>query len=246
MAVVRGLATALFILSIPLALITSNVRYLTNEKHVYEYAIDHYDAAATTGIARNELLRASGELRNYFNNDSDVFFTRVEKNNREIALFNERETEHLKDVKGVLQVTYLVQELALVYIMAYVVGVFVWARERSMRTLAIHTLVGGLLAIGVIAAFAVIAAGGFESAFEQFHEIAFTNDLWQLNPATDRLIMMFPEGFWFDVTIFLGVLTIGEAVVLSLGSAIHLTFGHRTTKQALMPGQDVPSAQAAN
>lgn len=237
MAVVRALATALFILAIPLALIGTNVRFLANEERVYAYSFDHYNATARTGIARNELMRAGQELRDYFNNDEKLISVQVMQGSREISLFNEKETQHLRDVKGVFLFVDHLQEIALVYVMAYVVGVFVWARERPLRRLAIHALSGGLLTMGVIISLSLVALGGFDRAFEQFHHIAFTNDLWLLDPSKDRLIQMFPEGFWFDVTMFLGALTLAEAALISVASAVHLTVSRRASKHALLPSQ---------
>ena len=237
MAVVRALATALFILAIPLALIGTNVRFLANEGRVYTYAYDQYNAPARTGIARDELVRAGEELRDYFNSDEKLVSIQVMQGNREISLFNEKETQHLRDVKSVFLFVDHVQEIALVYIMAYVVGVFVWARERPLQRLAVHALTGGLLTIGIIVSLGLVALSGFDQAFEQFHHIAFSNNLWLLDPATDHLIQMFPEGFWFNVTMFLGGLTLAEAALVSVASTVELTVSRRAAKHALLPSQ---------
>jgi len=237
LAVIRALATALFILAIPLALIGTNVRFLANEKRVYTYSFDQYNAPARPGIARDELVRAGGELREYFNNGDKYVSIQVRQGSREISLFNERETLHMKDVKTVFQFVNHLQEIALVYVMAYVVGVFVWARERPLHKLAVHALAGGLLTIGIIVSLGLVAISGFDQAFEQFHHIAFTNDLYLLNPATDHLIQMFPEGFWFDVTMFLGVLTLAEAALIAAVSTVELTISRRAARQALLPSQ---------
>lgn len=237
MAVVRALATALFILAIPLALIGTNVRFLANEGRVYTYAYDQYNAPARTGIARDELVRAGEELRDYFNNDDKLISIQVMQGNREISLFNEKETQHLRDVKSVFLFVDHVQEIALVYVMAYVVGVFVWARERPMHRLSVHALTGGLLTIGIIVSLGLVALSGFDQAFEQFHHIAFSNNLWLLDPATDHLIQMFPEGFWFDVTMFLGGLTLAEAALVSVASTVELTVSRRAAQHALLPSQ---------
>ncbi len=233
----RGLATALFVLAIPLALIGTNVRVLANDKHVYDYAFGHYNAPARTGISRSELDRAGAELRDYFNNDQQYISVQVMQGDREISLFNDRETQHLHDVKGVFQFVNHVQEVALVYIMAYVVGVFVWARERPLRTLATHALTGSLLTIAIVGSLAVVAATGFDQAFTTFHHIAFRNNLWELNPATDHLIQMFPEGFWSDITMTLGLLTIVEAAIIAAASAVHLTVSRRSVQPALQPSR---------
>jgi integral membrane protein (TIGR01906 family) len=237
LAVVRALATALFILAIPVALIGTNVRFLANEERVYTYSIDQYNAPARTGIARDELVRATKELRDYFNNDAKYVSIQVKQGNRDISLFNERETLHLSDVKTVFRFVNALQEMALVYIMLYVIGVYVWARERPLQRLAVNALSGGLLTIGIIVALGLVALSGFGQAFEVFHHIAFRNGLWMLDPATDHLIQMFPEGFWFDVTMFLGILTLIEAALVSVASTVHLTISRRADKQALLPTQ---------
>lgn len=222
MGVIRGLATLLFIIAIPMALVGTNVRYLANEGRVYEYAFDEYDGPARTGIARAELVRASAELREYFNNDADLFFTRVNMGDREVPLFNDREISHLKDVKQLFGWVFTAHEVAFVYILSYVAAVFIWAREKLLRALAIQSLVGCLLTVGFIVFLAVFALSGFERAFEHFHLIAFTNDLWKLDPRTDRLIQMFPEEFWFDVTVLTGLLTVAEAALFSLLAMVHI------------------------
>ena len=37
----------------------------------------------------------------------------------------------------------------------------------------------------------------FTAFWTNFHRLFFSNDLWLLNPATDRMIQMFPEPFFF-------------------------------------------------
>ena len=43
----------------------------------------------------------------------------------------------------------------------------------------------------------------FQELFIIFHEIAFNNDLWILNPNKDYLLMMYPEDFFRDVAILI-------------------------------------------
>ncbi len=47
----------------------------------------------------------------------------------------------------------------------------------------------------------------------QFHLLSFTNDLWQLDPRRDYLIMMYPQGFFRDATIAIGGLTLALAML---------------------------------
>ena len=236
MAVVRHIAALLFIIALPIALITTNVRIAANEPRVYEYATDHYDTPQTTGIAREELLRASGELRDYFNNDEDSIFARVEKDGEPISLFNSRETAHLRDVKTLFQASFRVQEATAVFVLAYVVTVFIWAREGSLRTLATQVAISGLLGIAVIGVVGAIAVAGFDAAFERFHLIAFDNDFWKLDPDRDHLIQMFPEAFWRDLSLWVGIGTVAELGVLAAASAAYLALTRRSVVSHPLPG----------
>ena len=222
MGLARQIAALLFIIALPVALITTNVRVIVNEPRLYEYATDHYNTTATTGIERSELLRASGELRDYFNNSDESIFVSVQRNGAPISLFNPRETAHLHDVKMLFQGSFRVQETAVLFVLAYVVVVFIWAKEGTFRTLARQVLMSGLVTLVVVGALGAVAVSGFDAAFDQFHVIAFDNDFWKLNPSQDHLIQMFPEGFWQDVSIWVGLGTLAEMSVLGLLSAIYL------------------------
>ena len=222
MAFVRRFSALLFIIAIPVALLTTTIRVAVNEPRLYEYAADHYDTPATTGIERSELLRASGELRDYFNNDAETIFIRVQKDGAPISLFNERETLHMEDVKVLLQTSFRVQEAAVLFALAYIVAVFIWAGERSMRTLARQIVLSGLISGTIIVALGVAVTIGFHRVSDQFHVIAFNNDFWQLNPNRDRLIQMFPEAFWEDITVWIGLATLAEVGMLAGVAALYL------------------------
>jgi integral membrane protein (TIGR01906 family) len=219
---VRQVAALLFIIALPVALVTSNVRLVANTPRTYEYATDHYDTAATTGISRPELLRASGELRDYFNSDDDTVFIRVERDGEPISLFNDRETAHLRDVKDLFQMSFRVEEAAIVFILAYVVMVFIWAREGSMRTLAREVLASGVLSLVVLAALGGSALTDFDAVWTKFHVVGFTNGNWEFDPSRDRLIQMIPEDFWRDVTLWVGGATLAELALLAAAAAVYL------------------------
>ena len=65
-----------------------------------------------------------------------------------------------------------------------------------------------MLVLGLVIAF------DFEDFFLQFHLLSFANDFWILNPATDYLIMLFPQGFWFDAALFCALAAAAGALVL--------------------------------
>ena len=69
---------------------------------------------------------------------------------------------------------------------------------------------------------------GFDTHFLRFHQLAFANDLWQLNPRRDYLLIIFPQGFWFDATMRVVALTVAGAVALTLIAGGHLLWQRKT------------------
>ena len=218
----RSLATILFILALPIAIVTSNVRILLNAPVVYDYSFDRYNAEDVTGLSRADLDGTASDLRDYFNNGETTFYRTVTVGGLSVPVFNARETRHMEDVKTLVVWMDRLQELTVIYVLAYVVGFVIWAREGSLRQLAKESLIAVALGAVAVGGIAIFAAFGFEAAFTRFHEVLFSNNLWQLNPKTDRLIQMFPEDFWRDMTVLLGAMCAAEAAVIAAVSSIYM------------------------
>ncbi len=201
---------------------TSNVRFVAGDVGFYERGFRDYNAAQRTGIALPELDRAAKALVEYFEDDSKDLRVVVIQDGRETALFNSRETQHMRDVKSLMRLVFAVQEVSLVIVIGYVALVVLWAREHTLRRLALHSLIGigvGLLIVGAIG---VLSLVGFDSTWTEFHKLVFANDLWKLDPATDHLIQMFPEPFWQDLTYIIAGLTVAESVLIAGASGAYL------------------------
>jgi integral membrane protein (TIGR01906 family) len=237
----RMLATFAFILALPIALLTTNIRLLANAPAVYNYAFDRFNAEDSTGLSRADLDSTASALRGYFNNDEKTFYHTVTEGGLAGPVFNARETRHMEDVKRLFSWVNLAQELSVVFVIAYVVSFFIWAREGNVRQLAAQTLMGlgvGALFVGAIGVF---ASFGFTAAFDRFHTVLFTNDFWQLDPRTDHLVQMFPEGFWRDMTILLGGMCGVEAFIIAAVSCVYL-MGTRSERRHLSASIDISSS----
>jgi integral membrane protein (TIGR01906 family) len=103
---------------------------------------------------------------------------------------------------------------------AVYVGVFTglclfWRKRRYRRELVRGTFIGSIITLGMIVGLGIASvAADFDQLFLQFHFLAFTNQLWLLDPARDYLIMLFPEGFWFDAALLMGKIIAGVAGAL--------------------------------
>jgi integral membrane protein (TIGR01906 family) len=196
--------TILFIICIPVLLITTNVRFAVNDIRLYEYGFNKYEVTETTGLSNEELIQTARRLIDYFNSDEEY---------TDIEVFKEREVEHLKDVKGLIQLVYRLQIGTLVFTLVYIAFNFLLLKRALWREIARRLVWGGLAAIGLIVILGFLALVGFDDLFLWFHLVSFRNDLWQLSPDA-MLLLMFPQGFFNDATLFLAGGTILEAAVI--------------------------------
>jgi len=208
----RTLAQWLFILCLPVLMLTASLSAAANSPWLYHYGFDKYDISRVTGLDTSELDRIAEGLIGYFNSGEEYISLTVTKNGESFELFNEREVGHLKDVKGLFRLGYYALLGALVYALAYFGIAFYWWRDR--RRLAWGLVGGGGLTLAVMMALGLFIAVDFDRFFLQFHLLSFTNDLWMLDPATDYLIMLFPRGFWLDAALFCAIATAVGALII--------------------------------
>ncbi|MEX0684148.1 MAG: TIGR01906 family membrane protein [Dehalococcoidia bacterium] len=230
---VRVLIIGAFILAVPLALITTTIRAAISEPAVYDYAVKHYNAHEVSGIPEPELLRANDEIHRYLVGDYNgpLAIGVQYKDGTSGSLFNVRETAHMADVRNLVRAMFVVQLGALAAVLALaVIMVVLW----PPRALAAAALYGSVLTGAVLAMAGFLALTGFDAAWSQFHGIAFTNDLWELDPRKDHLIQMYPEAFWQQATTVIGGMIALEACLIALVSGIYL---HKTRPQ---PETDLP------
>ena len=53
----------------------------------------------------------------------------------------------------------------------------------------------------------------FDAAFELFHRLFFSAGTYTFNPATDKLVQLFPEAFWSEIAIAVGVVVLVAAIL---------------------------------
>lgn len=222
------IATALYIIALPVFLVTANVRFVAGDAWFSKDGFRRHNAETVTRVSLPQLDAAAEDIVTYFEDDRSVLRIPVVIDGQETSLFNEKETDHMRDVKSLMRAVFRLNEASLAILLVYTGAVVLWSRERTPRDLARYSLFGvalGVVVVGVVGAFAVT---GFDAAWNRFHEIAFRNDLWVLDPKKDRLIQMFPEPFWREMTFVVGGLTLVEAFAVVATSSLYLVFGKRS------------------
>ena len=164
-------------------------------------------ADAWTGYTPAELNAATGAILSDLVFGPPNFDARVDGQ----LVLNEREQSHMRDVRGVFTGFFV---LAIVAAAGLVVA-YAGARRlghperwwRAVRAGALGTIVGVVVG-GVIVFFA------FDAAFEVFHRLFFAGGTYLFDPATDRLVQLFPFVFWQETATAVGALIVVLCAVL--------------------------------
>jgi len=202
----------LFMLCLPILLVSATIGWAVNSPWLYKYGFQKYDVSQTTDLAEAELETAAAGLISYFNSDDEDITLTVVKNGEPFELFNEQEIAHLRDVKDLIGLDYRVLVVTLIYALGYTGVSLLW--RRNWRRLARGVVGGSGITLALMLALGLGILLGFDQLFWQFHVISFANELWQLDPAKDYLIMLFPRGFWYDAAMFCAGATAGLALIL--------------------------------
>lgn len=123
-------------------------------------------------------------------------------------VFDGRERSHMADVRGVVLAFSAVVLAALATLV--VAGLAARGSRWFWRAVALGA---GTLAIGAVAvggAFLVF----FDTAFTIFHQLFFAAGTWSFDPATDRLVQLFPYQFWTETSVAIAV--VGLALTLGV------------------------------
>lgn len=105
------------------------------------------------------------------------------------------------------------------------------AARRRLRSpgdeLAWLLLLGGGLTALLLAGFGLLALAGFDTLFLRFHQLAFSNDFWRLDPRRDYLVLLFPQNFWFDATLWFSLRALAGGLLLAAGGGGWLAWRRR-------------------
>ena len=228
---IAWIPTALFVVAVPLFLVTASVTWAFNNPGMYNRGFEKYGVSRVTGITGEDLDQVSADIRGYFNSRQEPLSVRTRVFGAERELFNQREVSHMRDVKRLVWGVYVIAAVTALYLLAAMGLGVVRHRRRSAEALARPFFWGGGLTLGLILAVGLFALVGFDTLFLMFHQLSFANDLWQLDPRTDYLVILFPQGFWFDATMWVATRAVAAALAVTALSGGYLLYLRRWAQE---------------
>lgn len=188
----EGLTTFAIVCFIFGLLVTMFNLAVFNERF-FETQYKALNTAESMNMSDEDLMLATHTLLDYLQNKRDDINVEVVVEGKNVPMFNQKEIDHMVDVKDLFTVLNSLQMAAYVIFIILIVVLTITNRMSSLTNSIYRALGVYLFVIGGIALYAFIDFSGF---WVIFHKVLFSNDLWLLNPNTDRMINMFPEVFF--------------------------------------------------
>ena len=212
------MAAILIALSIPVLVATLATESVAFSERFYLKQYETLKLKQATGFSPDEFMQFSRTLWDYFRNriaSPQALFTAPP--NSPQPLYQEHELAHLADVQYLFQIGWTGRRLALLSLAGSIGLLLILNKGRSGPTIAAAAAAGSSIGIACFLLLMLAIWFDFNRAFTAFHLISFDNMLWQLDPATDNLIRLFPEQFFQTAAVTIAVRALGAyfAVLVS-------------------------------
>ena len=194
----------------------------------YEKEYEKYSVLSKLEMEMSDVMEVTEEMMEYLRGEREDLVVYTTVNGVEREFFNDREKAHMVDVLKMFLNGLLLRRIGIVF-MIFAIGILIAAKGDWKRILPKSFLIGTGSFLGVTAVLGIAFMTNFNKYFIMFHHLFFDNDLWLLDPATDLMIRMLPEGFFLDMVARIGKIFLLMIGVMLLISAI-MTFKNRDKK----------------
>ncbi len=165
---------------------------------------DRSDVTGLTGYSSQQVRDVTGSILADLVFGPPAFDVAVDG----VPVLSERERSHMADVRDTFA------RAGLVVVAGAVLLVALGAAARGGRRFWLAVRAGAVLAIGVVVVAGSLSVVFFDQAFELMHRIFFKSGTYTFDPRTDRLVQLFPDEFWFESAVALGVAIVAIAALM--------------------------------
>ena len=188
----------------------------------YENEYEKYDVLNNLPeMSMENLLYVTDEMMDYLRGDREDLHVTTTMGGEQREFFNEREIAHMEDVQVLFLKALSIRRVCLI-LGAGLLILMAATKARMGRVLPPSLCMGTGLFFALITVLGLIISTDFTKYFIMFHHIFFTNDLWILDPSTDMLINIVPEGFFMDTAARIAYL-FGSLSLILFGICLFLT-----------------------
>ena len=219
---VNDIAAYVAIFSLIIVLLVVSIDVNCFDKSFFHSEYEKLETGVSIGMTQKDLNKATDILLDYLKdrrNNVDVMITL--KGNEQPA-FNSKEVAHMSDVKKLYQFAINLRNICLVLFLGSTAYLIFRLKKGALTLLSIDYMKAASVFAVIFAFLGLWAYFDFDAFWTLFHELAFRNDLWLLNPATDLMINMFPAPFFSALVFRIIAMFAGSFIVLFLLSYTYL------------------------
>lgn len=123
------------------------------------------------------------------------------KNNQIPDEFNERERQHLWDVRSIVKIsTILLYIFIILFVILLLASAFILKINNLVTNFVGKVLVfGGFLTIALAAILFLFISSDFSATFESFHRILFEKGSYIFDPKKDLIVNLYPEQLFMEL-----------------------------------------------
>ena len=217
---VRGLVSLAFVLLVPMLIIGTSLRGLVTDRELMLRGFRANQVATTTGLDDPQLQHIADAFVAYFQGPPGQIQMQVTAFGQSRPLFNAQEVTHMEDVQRLIQFFLQMQLVAAAVVVLRIVVAF--AFDRASAPLGRELLWSAALMVALIVLVGVLSLMDLDALWTRFHQVAFRNDLWQLDPSKDYLIMLFPEPFWLTATLRMATTVAAQTLAIAVVGVVLL------------------------
>lgn len=234
---VGGVASFLAALLLMVGVLLTCLQVTINRDGYFASLSTRLETGKAAGISDGEAAAALDHLVDFMEGRVNDIQLTVEIDGKAQTLFTQDEISHMDDVQKLYQTARLGRDLCLIAAAALFALTLLIGRPRPLRLWAGGYLAAaGLLAIGG-GALAAWAVADFDGFWVQLHRILFTNDLWLMDPAESRMILLCPAELFQDILSQAGLWTLVIVASLAVASIFCLTRRPKMGRREAAPGR---------
>ena len=192
--------------------------YGDSQYRFYEREYKKYQVADSLNMTMDNIMDVTDQMMAYLIGNKAELSVITDVDGETQDFFNEQDRFHMGEVKELFLGGLKIRNIMLVAVL--LILIMLAARKADLIKLLPRAY---FVTLGITGVITVVLGGLFASDFDKyfriFHEIFFDNDQWMFDPATDYMIRMLPEGFFYDFVFRIGGFFVGSLAVLGVVSA---------------------------
>lgn len=204
----------LLVLDVPFLLYSYNFNKIVFDNDFYKKEFEKHEVYGR--LEGYDVEKINNNVLDYLKN-KDIYLA-------DDGFFNERERIHLTDVKEQVQIILYILYFSIIlfFVLILLLVILNGNLKKIMKNVGIVFLFSGILTFLDAFVFWLMARGNFDFVFELMHKIFFKAGTYVFDPYFERIVVLYPQVFFYDITVKIVLDTLVISLVLVLTGTILL------------------------